>query len=329
MSRHFTLSRVGVRPGAEHIIGLVAALALTVACRASEGTGLPPPTGSGAPPAASIPKLEDMGTAAPGASASAAPSAAWTGTLYAKNEAALGPKNSGVLVQVAVDEGDRVKKGQLVFRVDPSQASLGVNQAKTAVASASVALDAAKIDYARAAELIKGGSISPASYDQAKASYDRAGAALDQSKAALQSAQKMLADTSIYSPIDGVVTSKLKSVGEAVTMTPPTVVLEINDVDHLELHANLPERALAVIKERTMLRISASTVGIERTVPGKRINPTIDLRTRTVEVVADVDNKDERLKVGMLVDVAPADGAAAPSAVEDAKIAAEPRAPSP
>jgi RND family efflux transporter MFP subunit len=286
------------------------AFSCAVGCHGAEGQGLPPPTGSGAPPLASIPKLTELG-AGPGELASPSAQAAWTGTLFARHEAQLGPKATGVLSQLTVEEGDHVKKGQLLFRLDAAQASLGVSQAKAAIASAEVGYDAAKLDLSRAAELVKGGSIAPAAYDQAKSGFDRAATGLEQAKVALQMADHGAADTAIYSPIDGVVTAKLKSLGETVTMMPPTVVLVVQDVDRLELRAKLPERALASVQVGSALRMVVPTVAITREVPVKRINPTIDPRTRTVEVVADVDNSDGRLKVGMLVEVASAGGPAA------------------
>lgn len=272
------------------------------ACKSqAEGNGLPPSTGSGAAPAPAIPKLAEFASAAVGA-ASTDTAAAWTGSLYARHEAQLGPKMSGNLSQITVEEGDHVKKGQLLFRLDAAQASLGVEQAKAAVASAQVGLDSAKLELTRATELFMKGSIAPASYDQAKAAFDRGQTGLNQAKVGLQVAQRGLADTAIYSPIDGVVTAKLKSLGETVTMVPPTTVLVVQEVDKLELRAHVPEKALASLQTGTLLRMKAA--GISRDVAVKRVNPTIDPRARTVEVVADVDNADGKLKVGMLVEVA-------------------------
>jgi RND family efflux transporter MFP subunit len=300
------------------------AFLLLAGCHSEPGSGLPPPTGSGAPPAPVIPKLSDVASAAPAASG-VAPGAAWTGTLYARHEAELGPKMSGVLSQVTVEEGDRVKKGQLMFRLDAASAYLGVSQAKAAIATATVARDAAKLEYVRATELSTKGSISPAAYDQAKSAFDQASMSLEQAKVALQLAQRGAFDTAIYSPIDGVVTSKQKSVGETVTMVPATTVLVIQDVAHLELRANLPERTLASLGQGTELRMFARSVGIERAVPVKRVNPTIDAKTRTVEVVADVDNSDGKLKVGMLVEVSLKEpvGAAKANTADDTKVASE------
>jgi len=310
-----TFSRMGV-------IALGASLLVAAACQRHESAALPPPAGSGAPPPPTIPKLADLSSGAPEASATAS-TAAWTGSLFARHEAELGPKMSGILSQIAVEEGDRVKKGQLLFRLDAAQGSLAVDQAKAGVATAEVGYEASKLDFNRATELMQKGSIAPAAYDQAKSGHDRALSTLSQAKVALQQAQRSLADTAVYSPIDGVVTAKLKSVGETATMMPPTVVLVVQDIQKLELRARLPERALANIKEGSTIRMTAPSVNIARDVKVKRINPTIDQRTRTVEVVADVDNAASDLKVGMLVEVAHSDSAS-PEKAEPGKLAGAP-----
>jgi membrane fusion protein (multidrug efflux system) len=172
-------------------------------------------------------------------------------------------------------------------------------------------MDSAKLDLERATKLSAEGSIAPATFDTAKSNYDHAAMAYEQTKASMQLSERVATETAVYSPIAGVVTSKKKSVGEIVTMVPPTTVLVVQDVAHLELRASLPENTLAALAPGSELRVTARSAGIERTVRVKRVNPTIDTRTRTVEVVADVDNADGKLKVGMLVEVALAQKASA------------------
>jgi multidrug efflux pump subunit AcrA (membrane-fusion protein) len=148
---------------------------------------------------------------------------------------------------------------------------------------------------------------------------------LEQSKVNLRVAQRTVIDSAITSPINGVVTAKNKSVGETATMMPPTIVLIVQDVDHLELRAKIPEKALAQIHEGGKLRMTIPTLKLTRDVPVKRINPSIDQRTRTIEVIGDVDNKDGKLKVGMFCEVSypelPKEAAAASAAAAGTKLA--------
>jgi RND family efflux transporter MFP subunit len=131
--------------------------------------------------------------------------------------AQLGPKSSGVIAAINVEEGDRVKKGQVLFRLDSRQAQLAVEQAKTAVASAKVAEQTAEVDFNRTKQLFEKGNVAQAAYDQAKARVDGAKAAVDQANAAVALAKKVAADSAVQSPSTGG-HLKLKNVGETASV---------------------------------------------------------------------------------------------------------------
>jgi len=279
-------------------------------CRRNEQKqALPAPSGSAFPPPV-IPSLADLSKSDAGAAArdEGMSGPRGTGTLHPREEAELGPKATGIITKILVNEGDKVRKGQILFTLDSSQAGLGVEQAKTAMSSATITMQAAELDYKRTKELADRGSIPPATFDQVKARYDSARATVEQAQVAVSQAQKMASDTSVSAPFAGVVTAKLKSVGEIATMTPPSVVLIVQDLSTLELRARMPERVLQHIAAGDALYIKLSALEEKRTVKIRRINPTIDARTRTVEIVADVDNADGRLRSGMMAEVALQDG---------------------
>ena len=139
---------------------LIAALALSAssACQSKKESGLPPATGQGAPARAPIPSLAELAKAAP-VVAQAIALRAGTGSLRQLHEASLGPKQTGVLSAITVDEGDRVKKGQLLFRQDSAQAQLNMEQARAAVAAAKLQLSQAQLDFDRTNTLRERGSI--------------------------------------------------------------------------------------------------------------------------------------------------------------------------
>jgi RND family efflux transporter MFP subunit len=274
-----------------------------VSCKESGAkSALPPAAGSGVA-APEVPKVRDLVVESEDSGAKDSNELSATGTLYAREEAELGPKASGVLSAVTVKEGDQVKKGQLLFRLESVQSDLGVKQAKALLQAAEVGYRAAELDHRRTKDLFDRGSVAAATFDQVQARYDSARSAVDQAKVALSMAQKASGDTAVRSPINGVVTAKRKSVGEMVTMTPPTVVLVVQDVSVLELKVRLPERALRQLSPGSDLTASFPALGSERVTKVKRINPAIDIATRTVEVVADLENQDGSLKPGMLADV--------------------------
>jgi RND family efflux transporter MFP subunit len=200
---------------------------------------------------------------------------------------------------------------------------MGIAQAEAALSSATVARDSAQTDLQRTQALYEKGSIAPSVYDQMKARYDGAKAAVDQAKAAVNTAKKVTADAAVTSPIDSVVASRKASVGDTVTMMPPTVVLVVQDISSIEVRARVPETALKGLQTGKSIRIRFPSVDAERVVPIERINPSVDTATRTIEVVALVPNKDRALKAGMLVEVdfgnARAEPSVAPSASAPAR----------
>ena len=275
---------------------------LTACSRSNSDNGLPPPTGSGIP-APEVPSVGALLSAAPANGAATRGALSITGTLYARAEASLGPSASGTLRSITVEEGDRVKKGQVLFRLDPLQAGLAVQQAQAQLESARVNQRVVELELNRTKELYERGSVPQATFEQVQARYDLAKSSVAQSEAQLSLLQKTAADNVVRSPIDGVVTQKLKNVGETVTMMPPTIVVVVQDIDVLELRARLPERHLATVRQGSALKVSFSSVKAERVVPVTRINPAVDVASRTVEIVALVDNADGALKPGMLADV--------------------------
>jgi RND family efflux transporter MFP subunit len=272
-------------------------------CQAQKQNSLPPPTGENAPPPPKIPALSELGKQPQGQPARGGAERAGTGSLQPVDKAELGPKETGVLTAIAVEEGDRVKKGQLLFRLDAAQAQLAVAQAKAAQSAARVQLDSARLDFERTQALRARGSVPEDALDQARARLDAAASAFEQAGAAFALAQRRFGDMVVYSPIDGIVTEKRMNVGETATMMPPSIVLVVQNIDRLELRARLPETALKHVREQSELTVSFPAIEQSRRVKIARIAPTVDARTRTIEIVAEVDNRDHRLKAGMLVEV--------------------------
>jgi RND family efflux transporter MFP subunit len=264
--------------------------------RSNAGQGLPPPTGSLAIPAIPV-------AATNAEVAATAEELTASGTSGPVREAKLGPKASGVIAAMYVEEGDQVKKGQVLFRLDASTVAMGIVQAQAALNTATVGRDSAETELRRTQTLYERGSIAPAVYDQVKARFDGANAAVEQAKAALGTAKKMTADTTVISPIAGVVAARKASVGDTVTMMPPTIVLVVQDISSLEVRARVAETELKRLSPGKPIRIRFPSVDAERVVPIERINPSVDPMTRTVEVVALVPNQDHALKAGMLVEV--------------------------
>jgi RND family efflux transporter MFP subunit len=278
------------------------------ACQAAERSdnGLPPALGSGIS-APDIPKVADLMKPETKSGAASTSGMSGTGTLYPRVQAELGPKVTGVLRSIKVGEGDTVKKGQVVFQLDSSQASLMVQQAEAQVTSAKTTLRAVDLELSRATQLNARGSLPQATLEQIQARHEAAQNAVSQTEVALSMTRRALSDTVVTAPFAGIVTARHKEPGEIATMMPVTVVLEIQDHSVLELRVRLPEGVLRTLAPGGSLDVSFPAIGTQRQVAVKRINPSVDIATRTIEIIAELDNADQSLKPGMLVNVSVAD----------------------
>ncbi len=276
-------------------------LASAYGCNNSEAatTGLPKPSGSGAPELPQLATLDDE-VAANAATADATLRA--TGSTFAIEQAELGPKSSGVLASVRVDEGDKVKKGQLLFTLDAAQPALAVEQAKAALQAAEVARARAQLEFDRTQPLHERGVVSPAIYDQVRMALAQADVGVAQAKVAVSTAKRSLADTAVVSPLNGVVAQRLKSPGETVTMMPPTTVLVIQDLSKIEVRVDLPERALGQVKAGDPMSVRFRALDETIQTPVTRINPSVNARSRTIEVISEIENPAGKYRAGMLVE---------------------------
>jgi RND family efflux transporter MFP subunit len=282
----------------------VAALSLPMlftACKQSDAAEkFAPATGSGAPPLPSLPKLDSN---SPTEMASGDQMLRANGTTQALHQAELGPKMSGVLAAVLVEEGDKVRKGQPLFRLEANAVGLAVKQAQAGLAQAKVGQSQAEIDYNRTKGLFDQGAVSPAVWDQARLGFERAQVAVQQAQVAVSTAQNTAGDTTVVAPFAGIITSKRKSTGETVTMMPPTTVVVVQDLSKIEVRVKLAESALSRVKADSSMKVHFASLNADRDVPIERINPSVDPLNRTVEIVGVIPNDDRSLKAGMLVDV--------------------------
>ena len=288
---------------------LAAALSTVLACDSGgeKKAGLPPAREGTSAPAIPGPPAKPSAQAGATAGSPAAQVASATNryvaTALPKHSAELGPRMSGTLTAVLVEEGQHVKKGQQLFRLDSRGTRLGVEQAEAGLQGAAIARDNAQRELERQKVLADKGTISAAVLERAEASFTSTANGVKQAEVMLSTAKRTTSDSSVVSPIDGIVARKLKSVGETVTMMPPTTVVLIQDHSVIELRTRIPESTLKHVKEGELITAHFSAIDVTREARVVRIQPTVDPMTRTIEIVADVDNKDNLLRPGMYVEV--------------------------
>jgi RND family efflux transporter MFP subunit len=205
---------------------------------------------------------------------------ALSGPLKAVRSATVKAKVAGELQGLTVREGDSVRAGQVIARIDNTEGLARVRQAseQAEAAQAQVAIAQRQRDNNQA--LVNQGFISLTALDTSLANLDAALATHKAALAALDIAKKGLADTELRAPINGQVASRLVQNGERVALD--TRIVEIVDLSALELEAALaPADALTVrVGQKAELLIEGATLRAAATVV--RINPTAQAGSRSV-----------------------------------------------
>lgn len=201
----------------------------------------------------------------------------YTAQLEAKTLNNITAQAGGRVKQILVAVGDRVAAGQVVARMEATQAS-----------AAQIQLADAKTNFARMDELYKVGGISKAQWEQAKSG-------LEQAKLSYGNASE---NTLLRSPISGFVTAKNYDNGDVTSPAQP--ILVIQQVSPLKVVVNVSEQYYTRLKPGLEAHLSVEALG-EQTFSGRitKVYPTVDATTHTVGVEIEVANKDQRLRPGM------------------------------
>ena len=199
--------------------------------------------------------------------------ASYTGTaaLEPRAESQVVAKTSGVALEVLVEEGQVVKAGQPLVRLDPDRARL-------ALAQSEAQLRKLENNYRRAQQLVAQQLISAGEVDQMR--YD-----LENARAVHNLARLELSYATVVAPISGVVASRSIKPGNFVQINTP--IIRIVDDSRLEATLNVPERELAVMKAgQPVLMLADAVPGKEFTGVVDRVAPVVDSGSGTFRVVA-------------------------------------------
>jgi RND family efflux transporter MFP subunit len=213
----------------------------------------------------------------------------------------VGSKVLGYLDAIFVDRGDRVKKGQLIALVRPSDLPGQVAAARGSYAQIESNAALAKLNYARAQKLRPAGVLSDQEFEQSASAVASTEAAEAAAKAQLDALAVRLGETQINSPIDGYVAKRRLDPGALVGPTTTSGSLAtIVRIDRLRAFINVGERdALAVVTgmaARVVLDALPDAPVVGEVV---RVSPAIDADSRTVEAEVQLKNTDGKLRPGM------------------------------
>ena len=224
-----------------------------------------------------------------------------SGYVVARRKAAVASKGTGTLVFLAVDEGDRVKKGQVIARLDDSDVAASLRRARENLRVAEADLDEAKINFERMQKLVGTRAIAQANYDAADARYKRVLATIEAAKFAVQEAEVAVENTRIIAPFDGTVLKKNADVGEIVAplagaVSSRAAVVTIADMSSLEVDADVSEANITRVSANQNCEITLDAYPQQR-YPGyvSNIVPTADRAKATVMVKIRFKQYDQRV----------------------------------
>lgn len=207
-----------------------------------------------------------------------------TAALQATEEAEVVAKTSGVLLEILTEEGQRVRAGQVLARIDPDRARLEV-------ARAEAMLRKLEAEYARSQELFRRKLVAADAHERLR--FD-----VETQRAAWNLARLELDHTEVKAPISGVVAQRLVKVGNLIQLNQP--MFRIVHTDRLEAVLNVPEREVGKLQPGAEVSLTVDAL------PGRRfagvldrISPVVDPATGTFRATAFFDSGEGALKPGM------------------------------
>jgi HlyD family secretion protein len=180
-----------------------------------------------------------------------------TGRVQPEVQVKISANVSGRITEIRVKEGDRVHKGDLLVRLDKERYEASVEQAKSSRKSAEAALEKSRSELARIQELHQRGMASQADLETALAEFQLRTAEVEQSQALLKQAQDDLAKTSIYAPMDGIVSLLNKEPGEIAlgAQFQEDVILIIADLSKMEVVVEVDENDIVSVSLQDSARV--------------------------------------------------------------------------
>jgi len=245
-----------------------------------------------------------------------------SGTINPVVTVTVGTPVSGIIKELYADYNSQVTKGQVIAQIDPATYRAQVEQSRGSYLSAQANLDKAKVTLAdaertmkRYQNLVKDGSVAVSDYDtyvtaaaSARAAVGAAAGSVAQAKGAYDQAKTNLDYTTITSPVDGIVISRVVEVGQTVTasMSTPTLFTIAQDLTKMQISATVDESDIGKVHEGGNATFSVDAypeTHFSGTVTQVRNAATTVSNVVTYSVIVAVDNSELKLKPGMTANV--------------------------
>lgn len=220
----------------------------------------------------------------------------FSGSLVAPRTAIVRAKAAGTLLDLKVDEGSRVRAGQVLGAIDLSDLQARVADRAAAVDAAKAALEEAQRQHTAATGLAAQNFISPTALQTAQSKLDAAASQLKSAQAQLTTARIGVSEANLVAPIGGVVAKRSVVPGEKLSMEQP--VLTIVDLAELELAGAVGTHEVSLLAPGMPVEVRVE--GVDQPVAGKliRISPAAEPGTRAIGVTITIANPQEKFRAG-------------------------------
>ena len=224
-----------------------------------------------------------------------------TGELRPSQEYLVNSEVKGVVLRALVEEGDYVKKGQLLAVLDDKDSKDQLTQAQKALQSAESREKLNKITLDRKKQAYAEDLSSKQDLDTAQTNYEVAQKDVESAKAGLNLSETALQKSKVLSPVDGMISKKNVKVGSLAQMGES--LFEIVQINPLKIEMAIPEEYMSQVSRGQKVEVSTSSM------PGKifiasinKISPEADKATRTLKVIASLPNPGGIIKANLSVD---------------------------
>jgi membrane fusion protein (multidrug efflux system) len=224
------------------------------------------------------------------------------GTVETRRGGVVASEVPGVVVDIEVEPGDRVREGQVLARLRQTNTKLQLEAARGRLTEAKARLKLAESNLVRAQDLFDDQVVSQGELDDAYSESAAWQGRVDATTAEIDRLEEDLERSVIRAPYGGAIVQKLTEVGQWVATGGP--VMEMVSLKSLEIRVDLPERYFDLLKLGARADVTFEALpGVEMTGEVRGIIPRAEARARSFPVRVRIDNRDGRVGVGMLASV--------------------------
>jgi len=221
------------------------------------------------------------------------------GVVEATRQSTVSAQITGRVKEVNFDVGDKVKKGQIILRIDEREADQALAGSQAQLQQSQAALQNAQVSYERSKQLFAKKFISQSALDKALSDYRMAQAQTAASEAKAKQSALAQAYTSVIAPYAGVVSARMVELGEMVTVGKP--LLTGFDPSQMRVIVNVPQYKLADIGKRPKVSVEIPSLSRWIKAASVVVQPSADARTHSTQVKVMLPKNETGLYPGMFV----------------------------